>query len=222
MPHPSLSEPLQPSPGPAFPFEHIVADYFHTQGHQYLVYADRYTGWVTVAKCDPLQANANTLCWELCTLFGIYGAPVELTTDGGQPFASHQVQQFLRQWGVKWHVSSAYYTQSNGRAEVTVKTAKRLLMDNIQYNGGLDSDKFAQALLRYRNTPLPGLEVSPGPTVVWLNSSRPLAFLTQMFYVSDMKWIVLAENRERALDISTYVFSGAIQLSHKVTSFPTC
>ena len=42
-----------------------------------------------------------------------------------------------------------------------MKTAKRLLMDNIQHNGGLDSDKFARALLQYRNTPLPDLEVSP-------------------------------------------------------------
>ncbi len=66
------------------------------QGHQYLAYADRYTGWITIAKRDPLQANAGTLCRELRTLFGIYGTPMELATDGGQPFASPQVQQLLR------------------------------------------------------------------------------------------------------------------------------
>ena len=52
-----------------------------------------------------------------------------------------------------------YYAQSNGGAEVVGETAKCLLVNNIQHNGGLDSDKFAWALLQYRNTPLPGLEV---------------------------------------------------------------
>ena len=121
----------------------MVADHFHLQGHQYLLYADRYTGWVTIAKCDPLQNNASSLSRELRTLFGIYGAPVELATDGGQPFASHSVQHFLKQWGVSWRVSSAYYAQSNGRAEVAVKTAKRLLLDNMTPTGGLDTDRFA-------------------------------------------------------------------------------
>jgi hypothetical protein len=76
-------------------------------------------------------------------LFGIYGAPLELSSDGGQPFASYQVLQLLRQWGVRWRVSSAHYAQSNGRAEAAVKTPKRLLMDNMQSNGGLDNDRFA-------------------------------------------------------------------------------
>ena len=35
-------EPLHPSPAPAYPFERVVADYFHMQGHRYLAYADRY------------------------------------------------------------------------------------------------------------------------------------------------------------------------------------
>jgi hypothetical protein len=56
------AETLQLSPAHAFPFERVVADYFYLKGHQYLAYADRYTGWVTIAKCNPLQAHASTLC----------------------------------------------------------------------------------------------------------------------------------------------------------------
>jgi hypothetical protein len=196
---PSLPvEPLQLSPAPAYPFERVVADYFYMQGHQYLAYADRYTGWVTIAKCDPLQANARTLCKELRTLFGIYGAPMELSTDGGQPFASHQLQQFLRQWGVRWRVSSAYYPQSNGRAEAAVKTAKRLLMDNMQSNGGLDNDRFARALLQYRNTPLPGLEVSPAQLLYGRVLRDHMPSLPDVLRIRK-EWTIMAEDRERAL-----------------------
>ena len=191
-------EPLQLSPAPAYPFERVVADYFYMQGHQYLAYADRYTGWVSIHKCDPLHANATTLCRELRTLFGIYGAPMELSTDGGQPFASHCVQQFLQQWGVTWRVSSAYYAQSNGRAEVAVKTAKRLLMGNMQASGGLDSDRFARALLQYRNTPLPGLNASPAQLLYGRNLRDHMPSIPDLLQIRK-EWITLAEDRERAL-----------------------
>ena len=94
-------EPMTPSPTPCYPFQRVVADYFYMHGHQYLAYADRYTGWITIARCDPLQANSKALCRELRTLFGIYGAPEELSSDGGQPFPSRQFQEFLTLWGVE-------------------------------------------------------------------------------------------------------------------------
>ena len=192
------AEPMTPSPAPSFPFERVVADHFHLQGHQYLLYADRYTGWVTIAKCDPLQNNASSLRRELRTLFGIYGAPVELATDGGQPFASHSVQHFLKQWGVSWRVSSAYYAQSNGRAEVAVKTAKRLLLDNMTPTGGLDTDRFARALLQYRNTPLPGIGTSPAQLLYGRTLRDHIPSLHDVLRIRK-EWVTLAEDRERAL-----------------------
>ena len=192
------AEPMCPSPSPNFPFEHVVADYFFMQGHQYLVYADRYTGWVTISQCKPLQSNAPALCRELRTLFGIYGAPTEIATDGGQPFPSHHVQDFLRRWGVTWRVSSSYYAQSNGRAEAAVKTAKRLLMDNIGINGSLDSDKFARAILQYRNTPLPDIQASPAQLLYGRTLRDHLPTLTDVLKIRS-EWVTLAEDRERAL-----------------------
>jgi hypothetical protein len=94
-------EPLHPTPAPSYPFELTAADYFMLKGITYLVYADRYAGWVTVARCSVHGMDASSLQRELRTLFGIYGAPAQLATDGGQPFASHSTQQFLRNWGVK-------------------------------------------------------------------------------------------------------------------------
>ena len=47
---PSLTkEELIASPSPEYPFESVASDLFHLHGHNYLVYADRYTGWIEVA-----------------------------------------------------------------------------------------------------------------------------------------------------------------------------
>ncbi|KAK8394246.1 hypothetical protein O3P69_006437 [Scylla paramamosain] len=50
--------------------------------------------------------------------------------------------------------------QSNGRAEVGVKSAKRLLRGNLTRGGSLDTDGVTRALLQFLNTPLQGCEAS--------------------------------------------------------------
>ena len=66
---------------------------------------------------------------------------------------------------MKHRISSAYFPQSNGRAEVAVKTAKRLLHDNIGRSGSLNNDNFLRAMLQLRNTPDPDCNLSPAEIV---------------------------------------------------------
>ena len=42
-------EPLISSPVPEYPFQHSVADLFEIEGHKYLIYADRLTGFPELA-----------------------------------------------------------------------------------------------------------------------------------------------------------------------------
>ena len=63
-------------------------------------------------------------------------------------------------------VSSAYYPQSNGRAEAAVKTAKRILMNNTGPGGSLNTDKVSVALLQYYNTPLRDINLSPAQLAI--------------------------------------------------------
>lgn len=79
-------------------------------------------------------------------------------------------QEFLRTWNVRHRVSSAHFPVSNGRAEVAVKTAKRLLMSNTSSTGSLNHDGFLRAMLQLRNTPDPDCNVSPAQVVF----GRPL------------------------------------------------
>ena len=58
-------------------------------------------------------------------------------------------------------VTSAYHPQLNLRAELGVKVMKRMLRENVNSQGGLDTDKLERALLAYRNTPNKDLGVSP-------------------------------------------------------------
>ena len=63
--------------------------------------------------------------------------------------------------GTSIRKSSAYYPQSNGRAEAGVKSLKRVLRGNTGRNGSINTDNVAKALLQYRNTPLREINKSP-------------------------------------------------------------
>ena len=82
-----------------------------------------------------------------------YGVPEELATDGVTAFVSGTTHKFLEVWGVRHHVSSAYFPHSNLQAETAVKSMKRLITSNTGQKGTLYTDEFSAALLQYRNTP---------------------------------------------------------------------
>ena len=71
------------------------------------------------------QAGAAGLIRHLRSFFASFGVPEELSSDGGPEFTAGATESFLQLWGIKHRISSAYFPQSNGRAEVAVKTAKR-------------------------------------------------------------------------------------------------
>lgn len=191
-------EPLIPSPAPEYPFQCVAADYFSLAGTQYLVYVDRYTGWFTIVHCNPREADASCLIKELRQLFATYGVPEELATDGGSTFVSHRCQAFLSTWGVSHRLSSAHHSQSNGRAELGVKTAKRLLRDHTGPGGNLHTDAFVRALLQWRNTPSPDLGLSPAQLLYGRRLRDLLPSLSAAHRLRP-EWQLLAHDREVAL-----------------------
>ena len=156
-------EPMLDAPVPEFPFEVTCCDYFELAGHHYLVYVDRYSGWTEIAKVP--STAFQVLVTNLRRWFMQWGVPRTLETDGGPPFNGQQFSAFAKRWGIRHRQSSAYYAQSNGRAELAVKAAKRLLRDNTSNSGELNTDGVTRALLQYRNTPLRGIEDSPAEII---------------------------------------------------------
>ena len=95
---------------------------------------DTLDGW----KLLSCQTQMQKVCSQLRAWFCNYGTPEEQSSDGGPPFQSQEYVQFLSNWGIHRCLSSVYYAQSNGRAEVAVKTAKCILLDNTDSAGRVD------------------------------------------------------------------------------------
>ena len=148
---------------PTTPFQAIASDYFQLQGKSYLLSVDRFSNWPDLRETTAHTPNAGAegLIKANRELFATFGVPEQLSSDGGTEYTSNAFQAFLKTWGVKHRLSSAYHPQSNGRAEVTVKAMKRLLRDNVDRNGKLDTDTVTRAILQIRNTPESDSGLSP-------------------------------------------------------------
>ena len=72
-------------------------------------------------------------------IFAQTAVPDVLWTDRGPQFMAHQFQLFAKQWGFRHCTSTPYYPQSNGKAEATIKSMKKII--RTAWNGRqLDED----------------------------------------------------------------------------------
>ena len=85
-------------------------------------------------------------------LFCRTAAPDVIWSDGGSQFTSSRFQAFLKDWGVCHSISSPRYPQSNGKAESTIKSMKKLIKAAWRRRS-IDQNVLSRSLLQYRNTP---------------------------------------------------------------------
>ena len=150
---PSLPpEPLLSDPPPAFAFQDTSMDIFAHNGHHYLVYVDRLSGWPVIANFPNRNLKSRDVISVLRHCFMTYGVPSRIRSDGGLQFASSEFADFATTWSFTHVMSSPHHPKSNGHAEAAVKAMKRLLQ-KASPSGVLDSDAFASGLLEWRNTP---------------------------------------------------------------------
>ena len=153
----AMQPPSDISP-PEYPFHKISSDYFSYNHHEYVVVVDRYSNWPMVFRSE---GGAEGLVKRLREIFVTFGVPEELTSDGGPQFTAGKTQEFLKSWGVTHRLTSVANPHANCRAEIAVKTVKRMLMENTSPSGSIDIDRFQRAMLIYRNSIDPETKASP-------------------------------------------------------------
>ena len=191
-PAPPPSVPAQPD----FPFSHVVADFFTIDAGTFLAMADRYSNWLSIFKLK--KDDSYHVIEVLRQYFSRWGVAVNLTTDGASVFTSTEIKDFLERWGVEHRVSSAYYARANKRSEIAVKSAKRLIMDNLGPNGTMNTDKLARALLAHRNCPDPETGVSAAQIIFGRELRDHLPALVSK-YQPRKEWRIEADLRAKAL-----------------------
>ena len=120
-------QPLQPTPAPECPWQHLGADFFTFDGFEYLVIINYYTKMPFIRKIPSSQCNAAKTIALLKEMFSEHGIPETVRSDNGPQFASHQFTEFAKEWNFDHTISSPRKTRSNGQAEATVKVTKGLL-----------------------------------------------------------------------------------------------
>ena len=187
--------PPTPPIQPVYPFQAVVADYFTHMGHHYLVMVDRYSNWPIV---EETANGSNGLIRSLRRVFVTFGIAEELSSDGGTEFTASQTKVFLKAWRVNHRFSSVAFPHSNNRAEVGVKSVKRLLLDNTDAGGSLNTDAFQRAMLQYRNTPDRDTGLSPAMCLF----GRPIRDFIPIHpgkYQPHPTWRDTLQSREEAL-----------------------
>lgn len=199
--HCNRMAPSQPSapptalPEPAYPFQLVCSDFFHYKGKNYLVTVDRYSNWPIIQQTT---GGAHGLISCLRSNFATFGIPDELSSDGGPEYSAFDTEEFLRRWGVSHRVSSTAFPHSNCRAELAVKTSKRMITDNTGPNGELDTDRFQRAVLQYRNTPDQDTQMSPAQIIFQRDIKDFIPIIPGRFRPSEV-WLDTRNNREAAL-----------------------
>ena len=128
----------------------MASDLFQHKDSTYILVVDYFSRFVEIQKLS--STTSVSIIAVLKSIFACHGVPITLVTDNGPQFVSHEMTQFSSTYGFNHITSSPHYHQSNGLAERTVKTVKRMLTTSPDVN---------LALLSYRATPLPWCGLSP-------------------------------------------------------------
>ena len=147
-------EPLVSPETPTTPWAIVAQDLFTLAGKSYLITVDYYSDfWELDAVTNT---SSETIVEHTKAHFARYGIPQKVITDNGPQFRAQVYEEFATQWGFNHVTSSPYHSQSNGKAEATVKIAKNMLKKVTQDN--LDMNL---AILAWRNTPTDRGQYSP-------------------------------------------------------------
>ena len=149
-----IKEPLLPHPVPDRPWQVLAADLFVLPQGKFVVLVDYYSTYFELAQLRDITSATVINCLQ--QHMSRHGIPEILYFDSGPEFSSLEFRRFSKAYEFHHVTSSPRFPQSNGLAERTVQTAKKLLKKAYE-----DKKDPYLAILELRNTPIPGVGLSP-------------------------------------------------------------
>ena len=108
-----------------------------------------FTKW---AEAEPLatiiEQKVRNFVWRF--IICRFGIPKALVSDNGKQFDNLKFKNFCAELGIKNYYSSPNYPQSNGQAEVTIRTLKAALKSKLENLKGKWVDYLPEVLWAYR------------------------------------------------------------------------
>jgi len=159
----------------------VGTDLFELKGKHYLLVVDYFSRYPEIIKITS-TTSASTIV-ALKAIFSRHGIPEVVRSDNGPQYNSQEFTTFSESYGFKHITSSPLYPQSNGQAERTVQTVKKILRQ---------SEDIYSGLLVYRSTPLPWCKLSPAELSMGrkLQTQLPLTdqqLIPQWSYLPDFR-----------------------------------
>ena len=116
-----------------------------------IVAVDYFTKW---AEAEPLatitEQKIRNFMWR--AIICRFGIPRALVSDNGKQFDNAKFRDFCAELGIKNYYSSPAHLQSNGQAEVTIRTLKAALKTKLEDLKGNWVEYLPEVLWAYRTT----------------------------------------------------------------------
>ena len=116
-----------------------------------IVAVDYFTKWV---KAEPLstitEQKIRNFVWR--AIICRFGIPRALVSDNGKQFDNAKFRDLCAELGIKNYYSSPAHPQSNGQAEVTIRTLKAALKTKLEDLKGSWVEYLPEVLWAYRTT----------------------------------------------------------------------
>ena len=174
-----------------------------------IVAVDYFTKW---AEAEPLatitEQKIRNFVWR--SIICRFGIPRALVSHNGKQFDNPKFRDFCAELGIKNYYSSPAHPQSNGQAEVTIRTLKAALKTKLEDLKGKWAEYLPEVLWAYRTTCKSATQETPfalafgteavAPVKIGLKTPRiELASVEQNEEALRLNLDLLDEKREQVL-----------------------
>uniref|UniRef100_A0A8C6K5V8 Gypsy retrotransposon integrase-like protein 1 n=1 Tax=Nothobranchius furzeri TaxID=105023 RepID=A0A8C6K5V8_NOTFU len=143
-------EPLISHAIPGRPWQVVGTDLFTWNSHDFIILVDYHSRYFEMEQFTNCTSAA--VISKCKASFARHGIPDTVISDNGPCYSSIEFCTFSEEWDFEHVTSSPHYPQSNGLAERTVQTAKRIL-DKAK----AERKDHYLFLLEHRNAPVDNL-----------------------------------------------------------------